>query len=61
MSQQIKAAFVNYPNWKSSEAAWRELRNQVTFALYAECDQPDQVTPLVESLFTTLAKGDRPG
>ena len=61
VSQQIKAAFVNHPNWKSSEAAWRELRNQVTFALYAECDQPDQVTPLVESLFTTLAKGDRPG
>lgn len=61
VSQQIKAAFVNCPNWKSSEAAWRELRNQVTFALCKGCDQPDQVTPLVESLFTTLAKGDRPG
>ena len=59
VSQQIKTAFVNHPNWRTSEAALRDLRQQVTFALFAACDQLEQVTPLVDALFTTLAKGDR--
>jgi type I restriction enzyme R subunit len=58
---QIRSAFGNHPNWRTSEAALRELRNQVTFALYAACDQHDQVTPLVDALITTLTKGDRLG
>jgi len=61
VSNQIKAAFVSHPNWKASEAALRELRQQVTFVLFAACDQFEQVTPLVDALFTTLAKGDRVG
>jgi type I restriction enzyme R subunit len=61
VSNQIKAAFVSHPNWKASEAALRELRQQVTFVLFAACDQLEQVTPLVDALFTTLAKGDRVG
>jgi len=59
VSSQIRSAFSNHPNWRSSEAALRELRNQVTFALVAACDQIEQVSPLVEGLFTTLAKGER--
>ena len=37
------------------------LREQVTFALVAACEQLDQVTPLVEALFSTLAKSERLG
>jgi len=61
VSTQIRSAFSDHPNWQSSEAALRELRQQVTFALVAACDQLDQVTPLVDALFTTLAKGERLG
>ena len=61
MSTRIRDAFLAYPNWKTSESALRELRQQVTFALFAACDQLEQVTPLVEALFTTLAKGERLG
>ena len=61
VSEQIKAAFSNHPNWQTSEAALRELRQQVTFALFAACDQIEQVSPLVDALFTTLAKGERLG
>ena len=59
VSNQIRSAFSSHPNWRTSEAALRELRNQVTFALVAACDQIEQVSPLVEALFTTLAKGER--
>jgi len=61
VSLRIRAAFGDHPNWQTSEAALRELRQQVTFALVAACDQLEQVTPLVDTLFTTLAKGERLG
>jgi type I restriction enzyme, R subunit len=61
VSARIRSAFLDHPNWTTSEAALRELRQQVTFALFAACDQLEQVTPLVEALFTTLAKGERLG
>ncbi|MEB3361736.1 MAG: hypothetical protein VKI42_06380 [Synechococcaceae cyanobacterium] len=58
VSARIRSAFSAHPNWTTSEAALRELRQQVTFALLAACDQLERVTPLVDMLFTTLAKGD---
>ena len=61
VSARIRSAFLDHPNWTTSEATLRELRQQVTFALFAACDQLEQVTPLVEALFTTLAKGERLG
>jgi len=61
VSSQIRSAFSRHPNWRTSEAALRELRQQVTFALVAACDHLERVTPLVETLFTTLAKGERLG
>jgi type I restriction enzyme R subunit len=61
VSTQIRTAFSAHPNWQSSEAALRELRQEITFALVAACEQLDQVTPLVEALFSTLAKGERLG
>jgi type I restriction enzyme R subunit len=59
VSRKIKEAFVEYPNWKKSENALRDLRQKVTFAIYAESDDLDQVTTLVDDLFTLLEKADR--
>ena len=59
VSRKIKEAFVANPNWKRSEAALRELRNKVTFAIFAELDDLDAVTGIVDELFTLLAKADR--
>ncbi len=59
VSGKIKAAFIEFPNWKKSEAALRELRKKVTFAIYAEADDLDEVTRIVEEHFTLLEKADR--
>ena len=59
VSRRIKAAFVEFSGWKQSENALRELRKQVTFAIYAELDDLDRVTSLVDELFTLLEKADR--
>ena len=59
VSRKIKEAFVANPNWKRSEASLRELRNKVTFAIYAELDDLDAVARIVDELFTLLAKADR--
>jgi type I restriction enzyme, R subunit len=59
VSRTIKTAFVEFPNWKQSERSLRELRKKVTFAVYAEMDDPDRVTALVDELFTLLEKADR--
>jgi len=59
VSRKIKEAFVEFPNWKKSENALRDLRQKVTFAILAESDDLDQVTTLVDDLFTLLEKADR--
>jgi len=59
VSRKIKAAFVEFPNWKKSENALRELRKKVTFAILAKSDNLDRVTALVGELFTLLEKADR--
>lgn len=61
VSAKIKAAFVQFPNWQRSDNELRELRKKVTFAIFAECDQLEQVTPLVEELFALLLKIDKNG
>jgi type I restriction enzyme R subunit len=61
VSSKIKAAFVQFPNWQRSDNELRELRKKVTFAIFAECDQLEQVTPLVEGLFALLLKIDKNG
>ena len=58
-SRKVAAAFAKYPNWKSREAELRELRNQVTFALFAEDDDMEKVTATVEALFNLLQKSFR--
>ena len=58
VSRKIKAAFIEYPNWKRSEGSLRELRKQVTFAIFAETEDLDRVTALVDELFTLLERAD---
>jgi len=58
-SQKIRDAFVAYPNWTWSEAALRDLRQKVTFVLYAEMDDVKGVTALVDDLFTLLDQSAR--
>jgi type I restriction enzyme R subunit len=59
VSRKIRQAFTEFPNWKRSENALRELRKKVTFAIFAETDNLEQVTAMVDELFTLLEKADR--
>ena len=56
VSKNIKESFIAHPNWQTSEASLRELRQEVTFAVFAELDDLDKVTSIVENLFTLLQK-----
>ena len=58
-SRKIKEAFLEHPNWRRSDKALRDLRRKVTFAIYAENDNLDEVTPLVEALFSLLDRAQR--
>lgn len=59
VSRKIRQAFTDFPNWKRSENALRELRKKVTFAIFAETDNLDQVAVMVDELFTLLEKANR--
>ncbi|MBM3134184.1 MAG: HsdR family type I site-specific deoxyribonuclease [Chloroflexi bacterium] len=59
ISQKIKAAFVEHPNWATSEKDLREVRNEVTFAIYPEEDNFDKVAAVVERLLSSLMKAQR--
>ncbi len=56
VSKKVKEAFTDHSNWRSSEADLRELRKEITFAIYAGMDDLDQVARIVENLFSLLAK-----
>ena len=58
-SKKVREAFAKYPNWQRSEAELREVRKQVTFAIFAEEDNMVKVTATVEALFMLLQKGFR--
>ncbi|MDE0480675.1 MAG: HsdR family type I site-specific deoxyribonuclease [Gammaproteobacteria bacterium] len=59
VSRNIRQAFRDFPNWNQSEGELRELRNKVTFAIFAETEDVDRVTAMVDELFTLLRKADR--
>lgn len=59
VSRKIREAFAEFPNWKRSENALRELRKQVTFAIFAETEDLNRVAALVDELFTLLDKAER--
>lgn len=58
VSAQIAKAFLDHPNWIQSDADLRELRKAVTFAVYAEEDDIDRVTRIVDELFSHLEKAN---
>ena len=55
-SAKVAKAFVDHPNWRQSEADLRELRKAVTFAVYAEKDDLDEVAAIVEKLLANLLR-----
>jgi type I restriction enzyme R subunit len=55
-SKKVRQAFAEFSNWRQSEKELRELRKKVTFAIFAEEDDLDKVTALVDSIFTVLQK-----
>ncbi len=59
VSQKIKAAFVEHPNWTQSERELRGLRQKMTFALLAHEDDLEKVTATVENLLMLLQKAQR--
>ncbi len=59
VSAKIRDAFLDFPNWKKSDAALRELRKKVTFAIYAQMDDLDEVASIVDGLLRLLEKADR--
>jgi type I restriction enzyme R subunit len=59
VSERIRSGFAAHPNWKSSESDLRELRKEVTFAVYAETDDLDAVAGIVDKLFSLLARAPR--
>ncbi len=59
VSRKVAGEFAKFPNWRRSEAELRELRKQVTFAVFAEEDDLDKVTATVEALFTLLLNSYR--
>ncbi len=44
VSKKVREAFAKFPNWQRSEAELREVRKQVTFAVFAEEDDMAKVT-----------------
>jgi len=55
----VREAFSKFPNWQCSEAELRELRKQVTFAVFDQEEDMEKVTATVEALFTLLRKSFR--
>ena len=56
VSLKIRDAFVEFPNWRQSERSLRELRTKVTFAIFAETDDLERVTSMVDGLFMLLER-----
>jgi type I restriction enzyme R subunit len=54
VTEKISTAFLEHSHWKRSENELRELRKKITFAIFAEQDDLEKVTAIVESLFTVL-------
>jgi len=60
VSKRVREGFAKFPNWQRSEAELREVRKQVTFAIFAEEDDMAKVTATVDALFILLQMSFRP-
>lgn len=56
VTKKIGEAFIEFPHWRHSERDLRELRKKMTFAVFAEDDDLDKVTALVDSIFSVLQR-----
>jgi len=56
VSKRIAQAFAEFPNWRRGDSELRELRQKVTFAVYAEIDDVEKVTSTVDALFALIQK-----
>jgi type I restriction enzyme R subunit len=56
VSKKVREGFAEFTNWRQSEKELRELRKKVTFAIFAEEDDLNKVTGLVDSIFVVLQK-----
>lgn len=56
VSKQIGQAFVANPNWQRYEQDLRAVRQEATFAIFAEEDDENKVADVVDNLFTLLEK-----
>jgi type I restriction enzyme R subunit len=54
--KKVREAFAQFPNWRRSQNELRELRQKVTFAIFAEEDDLDKVSALVDSIFSVLQR-----
>jgi type I restriction enzyme R subunit len=54
--KKVREAFVEFPNWRRSQNELRQLRQKVTFAIFAEEDNLDKVSALVDSIFSVLRR-----
>ena len=52
-------AFVDNPYWRISEPQMREVRREVTFAIFNEEDDYDRVARIVDDLFNVLKAGNQ--
>jgi type I restriction enzyme, R subunit len=59
VSGKVAKAFVEHADWRKSGADLRELRNTVTFAVFAAEDDLDRVTRFVDRLFSHLERTHR--
>lgn len=59
VSRKIRQAFAEFPNWKGSENALRELRKKVTFAIFTETENLNEVSAIVDNLFSLLERANR--
>lgn len=55
-AEEVSKAFVENSNWKRSEKELRELRKQITFAIFAQEDDLEKVAEIVDSLLKLLQK-----
>ena len=56
VARKIGKAFAAHPNWRGAEKDLRELRKEVTFAIYAQEDNLDIVVRVVDDLFAVLQR-----
>jgi len=59
VSKKIKAAFISHANWLRSDNEMRELRKQITLAIYAHEDDLDKVTEIVDRLLALIQQAQK--